>query len=109
MAVRSQSQENQVETRELVSLQAEGLSQRMLILLCRRGGLFRFRSYAEHVFWNRNKGKHRFVCHTVIAVSVIRRDVALVAEEEARFSPGNGSSWLTGEQRVQRFGGRSAR
>src|SRR5690349_11144179 len=90
MTVRPHAKQDQVEARELFIGQAENFGQRSVVLSGSSSGIPVLSMNAMNILCrNGNPRDHRFIRHAVVAVSVIRRNMALVAPEEVDLSPGD--------------------
>src|SRR5258706_5141549 len=88
VAVGAETEQDQIETRQRIVLELEELAQGLLVGLRGSIGIRNLRWDAEDIFLgNWSPGKQRLAGHAEIALRAIRRDVALVAEEEANLVP----------------------
>src|SRR5262249_45497775 len=89
MTIRAHAQENQVKAWECASRKLKSSPQRRFILVCSLLRLFLRCNTVNMGRWNGDFREHGFVRHAVIAILMIRWDVALIAPEEVGLLPRN--------------------
>src|SRR5262244_4604922 len=87
MTIRAHAQENQVKAWQGVSCKLKGSPQRRFILVGSLLGIFLGGNSINMVCWDGDLGEHGFVRHAIIAVLMIRWNVALIPPEEAGLLP----------------------
>src|SRR5438132_8810187 len=103
--------QNEIKARILAGLQLEIFAQSLLVFECSLVciGILAF-DPRDLLRLQRRFRNHRLQSHSKIAVWVVRRDMALVAEEQMHFIPRNlrTQRWIIYKEAVERFRSRTS-
>ncbi len=104
MTIRSHPQQNTIETGHLTGGDLKESANFPGIIRCRLVGIGVFSVYAVNIFrWNRDAGEQGIQGHMIVALWMIRWNVAFIAPEKMDAVPGNPFAQLgiIGQQFIQ--------
>src|ERR1039458_1105562 len=109
MSVRSHAQQDQIKARKFSGRQSEKLLQSLLVGVRCGGGILVLSGDGKDVGWrNGNLRQKGFFRHAVVAVRIVRGNMAFIAPEKEHLSPRQTRAGVGRNQRVKVFGSRSA-